>query len=250
MKNFNFDLRSIKLWTFDFWETLYHDNNELEEERYNQRLKILTDYCSQDQKVKINEIDRLYKNIEKSFFDAHKNKPFKTFCLKDIVKKVLIEHGVPISNIDQYENIETLLRKIDEVCLDIPPILSSSAKDMLIELKKHSALAIISNTEGTTGSTLRKLMVKDDVYDLFSKFSFSDEVGVIKPYETIFHQTIKYFEVPPELVCHVGDSLENDYYGASKYNMNAILLDINSTNKDPNCFSKISNLKQITEKVI
>jgi putative hydrolase of the HAD superfamily len=58
------------------------------------------------------------------------------------------------------------------------------------------------------------------VADLFDWFSFSDEVGVYKPHETIFHHALTGMGVEdPTRVAHIGDLRRTDVAGARAMGM-------------------------------
>lgn len=53
----------------------------------------------------------------------------------------------------------------------------------------------------------------------------SSKVGVAKPGAGIFQQAIQAFDIDPQNGVHIGDSLEEDYHGARRCGLHAVLLD-------------------------
>jgi putative hydrolase of the HAD superfamily len=81
-------------------------------------------------------------------------------------------------------------------------------------------VAIICDVGLAPSSVLRSHLMRHDVADLFDWFSFSDEVGVYKPHETIFHHALTGMGVEdPTRVAHIGDLRRTDVAGARAMGM-------------------------------
>jgi len=84
-------------------------------------------------------------------------------------------------------------------------------------------LAIICDVGLTPSTVLRETLVHHDVLDLFSHWSFSDEVGVYKPDPVIFQHALDGLGVlDPSRAVHVGDLLRTDVAGALAMGMGAV----------------------------
>lgn len=93
---------------------------------------------------------------------------------------------------------------------------------LLIELSEHYSLAVISDTGFTPGRFLRVLLKQLGVYNYFSFFAFSDEMGVSKPDTRIFLHTLNYFDIEPHEALHIGDLLSTDITGAERTGMHSV----------------------------
>jgi putative hydrolase of the HAD superfamily len=96
-------------------------------------------------------------------------------------------------------------------------------KNFLNKLKGKYELSIISNTHYP--SLVQSNIDAMDIDDYFSHVVTSIEYGIRKPDVQIFHDTLRRFSVSPESVIHIGDSMHDDYEGATKAGLQSILID-------------------------
>jgi HAD superfamily hydrolase (TIGR01509 family) len=107
--------------------------------------------------------------------------------------------------------------------LMVPPAVDVGARSALERLRAQGvALALISNTMRTPGTTLRKLMEQFGVLACFAHTTFSDEVGIRKPAPEIFTLTLRALGVPADAAVHVGDDAILDVHGARAAGMRVI----------------------------
>ncbi len=93
---------------------------------------------------------------------------------------------------------------------------------VLDELKKKGfRLSIISNWDHRLFSIVEQL----DLTRYFEHIVASSVVGTAKPGKRIFETALAAVKVPAAETLHVGDSLEDDYHGASRAGLKAVLLD-------------------------
>ncbi len=106
-----------------------------------------------------------------------------------------------------------------------PPRLLPGAKEALKSVRsKGYRLGLISNTGRTPGYVLRRVLAEMGVLDQFDLTSFSNELLVRKPAETIFRATLVGLRVPPKAAVHIGDNPEQDIEGARRVGMRTIYL--------------------------
>jgi len=99
--------------------------------------------------------------------------------------------------------------------LMVPPAVDDGARGALERLRGQGlALAVISNTMRTPGTTLRKVLERYGLLAAFKHATFSDEVGVRKPSAEIFALTLRALGVPAAAAVHVGDDAVLDVLGA------------------------------------
>ncbi len=92
----------------------------------------------------------------------------------------------------------------------------------LAELKNRGLrLAIISNYDSRIDDLLRDF----EIEHYFDGVHISTRIGAAKPDRDIFLSALRYHQVEPRSALHVGDSLREDYEGASAAGIRAVLLD-------------------------
>lgn len=107
--------------------------------------------------------------------------------------------------------------------LMVPPAVDDGARLALERLREQGlALAVVSNTMRTPGTTLRKLLERFGLLASFAHATFSDEVGVRKPDAEIFALTLRALDVEPAAAVHVGDDPILDVLGARRAGLRTI----------------------------
>ena len=102
-------------------------------------------------------------------------------------------------------------------------------------------LGIISNWDHRLFAIVEQLGLSA----YFECVTASSAVGTAKPGPRIFETALKAMRVAAAESLHVGDSLEDDYHGASRAGMKAVLLD--RQNKAYNGVVRIQTLQQLPE---
>lgn len=121
------------------------------------------------------------------------------------------------------DTLASLLEAYARPVLLVPPAVDDGARAALERLRAQGvALALLSNTMRTPGTTLRKLLERFGLLGCFAHTTFSDEVGVRKPAAEIFALTLRALGVPPEAAVHVGDDAILDVHGARAAGMRVI----------------------------
>ena len=87
-------------------------------------------------------------------------------------------------------------------------------------------LAVVSNWD----ERLRPLLARLQLERCFEAIVVSCEVGCAKPFPGIFEQAAQLLGVTPREVLHVGDSTEEDFNGAKRAGLHALLVNRQSTN--------------------
>ncbi len=203
---------AIKAVIFDLFNTLVKCGNP--EGRMIKEFNLQLDYY---------EVERISNSV-----NEHSEEKYAQILLQ--------EFGLPLSK----QNLNKML-KVFEIEKGFLELFSDSIP-VLEELKKQGLkVGLISNSLPFLMPKLEEpkfqnLMHKFDVVIL------SEKIGIVKPNPKIFQMCIKKLKVKPFEALMVGDSLRNDFQGAEKTGMNALLLD-RANEKD---FSKkISSLNEI-----
>lgn len=119
--------------------------------------------------------------------------------------------------------MERLIEAYSTPALVVPPTVDDTAQAALDTLTARGyALAIVSNTMRTPGTTLRKLLERYGLLGYFKHTTFSDEVGVRKPDPEIFTVTLRALGASPVEAIHVGDDQRLDVEGARAAGMRVV----------------------------
>jgi FMN phosphatase YigB (HAD superfamily) len=215
----------IKAITFDLWDTIYRDEEKGDEERKNQRLRLIqvaikeAGYSFDDEKIQ-EAVVIVAEKSHKIWYEKH-----KTPTAQERLDMIMSHLRIEMDN----ETIKKLAISIEDVGYEIPPPLFEKSKYVLDSLAKRFPLALISDTGQTSGRVLREVLKRDGLLSYFKVLTFSDEIGVSKPSEKIFYSTLNALGISASEAVHVGDNLKKDVEGALLVGMQAI--HINSGNE-------------------
>ncbi len=121
--------------------------------------------------------------------------------------------------------------------------LYSDTMATLRKLRAHGyRLGILSNFDTRLQDVVRNL----GIGGFFDSIVFSWCAGFAKPDERIFQHALKEMRVPATGALHVGDSLEEDYKGASRAGMHALLLDRENDFSDADGILRITSLSELS----
>lgn len=126
--------------------------------------------------------------------------------------------GTKVDKEERDEFVETYISEWNKGITYIPKL------DQLLKvLAKKYTLSIISNTHYP--SLVSGNLDAIGVSDYFSIIVTSVEYGIRKPNKKIFDETLKRLSVSPNEVMHIGDSMRDDFEGATNAGIRAILID-------------------------
>jgi putative hydrolase of the HAD superfamily len=93
--------------------------------------------------------------------------------------------------------------------------------DVLEKLQPQFQLAVISNFDGR----LRMILEQLGISKFFRHVFVSSELGADKPDSLIFRRSLKFIDLEPEQVLHVGDDPERDWKSATAAGLSIFRLD-------------------------
>jgi putative hydrolase of the HAD superfamily len=93
--------------------------------------------------------------------------------------------------------------------------------DVLEKLQPRYQLAVISNFDGR----LRFILEQLGISNFFAHIFISSELGADKPDPEIFARSLKFIDLKPNQVLHVGDDSERDWKAASAAGLSIFRLD-------------------------
>jgi putative hydrolase of the HAD superfamily len=240
---------SIKLLSFDVWDTLIVDDSDeihraaeglpsKKAERRNQYQNIYRQYFS-DADV----IEQAIDYMENAFLQSWK-KEYKTpgvrWRLNQIEKYLGKKQMKPFILGEVYKN--KLIIDLEEMELKYPILETPGAKDFLQRWSSRypdMKFGIVSDAIYSPGRNIQKILDNLGMLDYFSFFSFSDEVGASKPAREIFSHLQKQANVTSDEIVHIGDRFVNDIEGACNFGAQAVLCQVNNRqgNNKSNCLS-------------
>jgi len=205
---------SIKLISFDFWGTLYHNKPSLVEKQ-NTVIQQFLKRASFDDAL----LDKVSKAISFAWtkWDVLWKEEYRTLAVHDWLAIVL-----------EYLEVELSEDFFTTCCSELQALLFTGntkeipgVRPILESLYTHYKLSIISDTGIESGDYMRRLIRKDKL-DYFDYAVFSNEFGRSKPHSSLFNALLTYFQLEPEEVVHIGDLRRTDIEGAKSVGMHTI----------------------------
>ncbi len=146
------------------------------------------------------------------------------------------------------QDLDEIEKVYAEGLLKNAPRLLPGAKNAVRSVRSRGyRLGLISNTGRTPGYVLRMILADMGMLEHFSVTSFSNELLVRKPAETIFRRTLDGLRVPAKAAVHVGDSAEHDIEGAKRVGMRAIHLLTESAQPSSAANASTTSVENIVE---
>ena len=213
----------IKVITIDFWNTLFDSSGG--SERNDLRLRTLIAGIDKFgliiKKDEFNDALKLTWEYFNQIWFSEQRTPPPSETIGYFWNKL----NLPVDE----RALNDLIDVFSESILTHPPKLLAGAKHTLERLSMNYNLGIVSDTGFSPGNVLRQLLKRNDIYDYFSEFSFSDETGVSKPNSLAYLKILNFFNCKPEEALHIGDIEKTDILGAKNLGMKAILFSGDST---------------------
>ena len=215
----------IKGVTFDLWQTLLMDNQELGRARMRVRLEgALEALREAGEEFSEDQVLEAYRRCYRTCHDIRAQRRDVTF-MEQI--EIFVRH-IDCGLMDRLQDgaVERIATTYADSLFSYPPPPHPDAVSVLSGVKaKGYLVALISNTGMTPGVTFRAYMKQIGILRYFDALTFSDEVRLAKPSREIFLQTIQSLGIPPEQTVHVGDHMLNDVVGARQAGLRTIWID-------------------------
>ncbi|MCS7127918.1 MAG: HAD family hydrolase [Sulfolobales archaeon] len=111
--------------------------------------------------------------------------------------------------------------------VDVRELVVTGVNEVLAELRDSSSslMIIIGNTMIWPSTITRLLIERVGIASYFTKQYYSDETGFFKPFKEAFYEALKDLGIHSSEALHVGDQVVEDYEGALKAGLYAILID-------------------------
>ena len=211
--------------TFDLWQTLLIDNQDLGRARMQIRLDGALEALSEvGEDISPDQVRDAYRQCYRTCHDIRDQDRDVSF-MEQI--HIFVGHMDP-GLLDRLQG--QVVQRIADVYADslfaYPPPPHPAAAEVLQAAKdKGYLLGLISNTGMTPGVTFRAYMEHVGILGYFDHLTFSDEVRLAKPGRDIFLDATRGLGLEPEEVVHVGDHLLNDVFGAQQLGMKTIWIE-------------------------
>lgn len=208
--------------SFDLWLTLIRSNPQFKPNRdllfknYFKIEKPLDEVASV-----IRKFDILTNTINE--------KVCRNFNTSEIYYLILDALDVDVNTVEVNE-MEEFYLLTEELLMQYKPLLLN--QDIPVLLKhlhgEGKSMNILSNTAFIKGSSLRKILEYYGLTEYFTFQAYSDETGYSKPAREMFQYAYDLIQktgpVAMHEVLHVGDNKVSDYYGATKFGFQSLLI--------------------------
>ena len=214
-------------YSFDLWLTLIKSNPLFKPAR----IEYFFENYNFSKKTK-DEIKKIFRKVD-LMCNLINEKVGKNVDAMEMYLMVLYLLDEKDHGIDEIEMAE-LYQQMEELVLKNTPILlNQNIRPTLIKIREQGATtSILSNTGFIKGTTLRKVLTKLKLLDLFDFVIFSDEIDMSKPNNQIYellYDKVKVLKksnsIKKEKIVHIGDNYTADYLGAKDFGFNAVFVD-------------------------
>ncbi|WP_375504492.1 phosphoribosyltransferase family protein [uncultured Nostoc sp.] len=121
-----------------------------------------------------------------------------------------------------------------------PSLIDSDIANILTSLReKGIKTALVSNTGYAEASVMREIVKNLGLAPLFDLMLFSSEMGIPKPSPAVYQKICDAFNIFPNEILHIGDSLKADYNGARLFGARALLFSPETPNVEYECVQSI-----------
>jgi len=201
--------------TFDFWNTLIREQNQVRDRRLDAWLGLLE---GEGMAVERDHLGAAFDSSWGRFQEAWRRNV--RYDASDAVRDVLDNLGVGAPP----DVAESLVAVITDPDPSWRPEPTEHVRDALDTLQEGGIrIGIICDVGLTPSRILRRYLDDHGLLGFFDHWSFSDEVGTFKPDPAIFGHALTGLGIDdPTRAAHVGDLRRTDIAGAQAVGMNAV----------------------------
>jgi HAD superfamily hydrolase (TIGR01509 family) len=212
----------LRALTFDYWDTLY-EGGALPERVAMRRTAVGALLGAYGRALPEEQLRALYeesgREAERWWSEEHRG-----YTTNDRLHWILERAAVKPR--EPCEHVAAAADAVDNALLMLPPAMLAGAWQMLRTLRRHFALAVVSDTGFASGRAQDRLLEKDAARAFFSATIYSMDVGHAKPRPEIFAAAVETLGVAPHEIVHVGDNERTDIRGALAAGFRAVRLDV------------------------
>ncbi len=207
----------IRAVTFDLWNTLI-ENRDYTDQRISYLISALE---KTGHKFSGGEVSKAVASSLVYVYKVWETENYRFVPTKERLDYILEKLSVQLPE-DSWQNVNTYF---EEIVLSDHPRLIKDVKETLERLSSKYKMGIISDSGFTPARILRKIIIKNGIFEFFDVTLFSDETGYNKPHRIMFENVLSALSVKPSEAIHVGDLLHTDIKGAKAFGMKAAWLD-------------------------
>lgn len=208
----------IKAITFDFWLTLYGEDEPVRTKRRERRVALVQGFfAAAGRPREAGQVRAALEAAAERAAEAHRAEQ-RNLTHEEIGRLVGRELGLELTA-DEGKALAELVSSVGRMH---PPVPLDFAGHLLARLDGKAALGIISDTNLTFGADLRAAMESHGLAKYFRQFTWSDETMTAKPMARQFLYTLSMLDARPDEAVHVGDLEDRDVGGARAAGMRAI----------------------------
>ena len=206
--NILIEQRTIKHYSFDFWNTIAFSNPQFKKERA----------------IYISEFFNLYNKEEEINYAFSLIGEEYNFLMESqlsiISPEALYLKLLKKLKCNKEFDIKKIVEDIELLFLKYPPIIYSGFLNFLELIDSgNKTISITSNTAFISGNVIEKFLESIGLLNKFKFCLFSDRENYGKPHKSIFEKVyLKKKEFEPGInlneIIHIGDNLNTDYNGA------------------------------------
>lgn len=203
---------AIKAITFDFWRTLFRENER--DERTRVRIDAFIEATGAPE-------DEVMPAFEKTWseFLRHHIEQQQTLRPEDAVRLTAEALNITLDD----DVFAELTEVFGTAILRFPPVPVDDALAAVREAAARVPVGIISDSGVSPGTSLRKLLLNHGFSKCLSNMVFSDEMGVAKPQAAMYHEAARGLGVRTADLLHIGDLQPTDIVGAQNVGATAAL---------------------------
>jgi HAD superfamily hydrolase (TIGR01549 family) len=201
----------IKAISFDFWNTLFTEQEGGFKLYQNTRRQILAKALCEQGQVFTDEQVAEAAHLEAESHHLIWTSEHRTLVAAERLQRVLTGLNTTLPEAVCAE----VVAAYEEGILERPPTLVDGAREVIEQLTGRFRLGIISDIGFSPGRVLRHVMQGAGIYRYFDSLIFSDEAGRSKPHPDVFKQTLRSLGAVPQEVVHIGDLEHTDIIGAN-----------------------------------
>lgn len=215
---------SVKVITFDLWDTVFIDDSDEPKRAANgqppkpvKRRDLVEEFLAKHEPVPRELINTAYDTTDAAFREV--------WYGQNITWTVRRRLSVLLKGLNrqlQEPQLTELTRLHEEMELKFRPDLAPGVADTIEKLHDKYQLAVISDAIFSPGRALRQLLEHYGLLKYFKAFAFSDEIGYAKPMPIVFETIAKELNVKLNQIVHIGDREEKDIAGPHDIGARAI----------------------------
>lgn len=231
----------IKAVTFDFWETLFTDDESSISQRRDRRVALAQSFFAAggrqlDSQLIRGAIEALVRKSD----ELHQAEQ-RAFSHIEAGRLLGVQLGFDLTD----EQGAMLIELISAAGAQYPPVLLEGARELLSQLHGKVKVGIISDTGLTLGMHLRQVMDAHGLSKYVDQFTWSDETLTTKPMTRQFLFTVHMLGALPEESVHVGDLEHRDIMGAKSVGMRAIRI-VSETGRHSQADATVPNISGVS----